>query len=124
MCICTNTKELKDLIIQHPELPIVFMCDYEICHDTDYRYWPADRLTARLGKILDCSEPPFEDRCWTDEDDKDNFKEEIFFFLDDKYDDKLQSGEMSREDFEQKLQEEIAHYNQYWKNCIIVYLGP
>ena len=124
MCICANTKELKDLIIQHPELPIVFMCDYEICPDTDYQYWPAGRLTARLGKILDCSEPPFADRCWTDEDDEYSFKEEIYFFLDDKYDDKLQSGEMSREEFLFKLQEEKDRYEGYWKDCIIVQLGP
>ena len=46
------TNELKQLIIDNPNLPLVFLCGDEV-NDGDYRYAFATNVTASVGEILD-----------------------------------------------------------------------
>lgn len=110
----TQSDELKKLIIENPDLPLVAMVDYEVCADDDYRYWFAPSLTFKVGYILDCEQTVNEERIY---DDEDEFGEDLENYL-------VDSGEydnLSDDEFEKVVDEELKKYEPYWKKVIYIY---
>ena len=108
------TDELKELIKQHPEYPIVVMADETaVCPDFGYTY--CSSVYFSVGRILDC-EAPNTEMVMTDED---QLKDQIADYLCDEggYQD------LSYEEFDALVDEKAKEYEPYWKDAIIISVG-
>lgn len=109
----TQSDELKKLIIENPDLPLIAMVNYEVCADDDYRWWFAPSLIFEIGYILDCEQTVNEERIY---DDEDEFEEDLENYLAD-------SGEydnLSDDEFDKAVAEELKKYEPYWKKVIYI----
>lgn len=108
-------KELKKLIAENPDLPLMFLAD-DTGNDGTYSYMSCSEIRAHKGQILDCKEAADFDVVF---DDKVYFEDELR--------ENLCSVEeyinLSDEKFDELVEEEIAKYDDKWKDCIIVYVG-
>ena len=113
-----QTDELKKLIEEHPDYPIIVLVDSEVVADDYYSYWYAPSLSFSVGEILDCDQDINDERTFTDRDD---FREEVsyrVFECDDEFDTKYSN--MPDEEFEKLVDEFVAKYDEYWKPVIII----
>lgn len=108
------TDELKELIKQYPDYPIVVMADETaVCSDFAYTY--CSDISFSVGRILDC-EAPNTEMVLSDED---SLKERISDYLCDsgEYDD------LSDDEFDKIVEEKAKEYEPYWKDAIIICVG-
>jgi hypothetical protein len=113
-----QTDELKKLIEEHPDYPIIVLVDSEVVADDYCSYWYAPSLSFSVGEILDCDQDINDERTFTDRDD---FREEVsyrVFECDDEFDTKYSN--MPDEEFEKLVDEFVAKYDEYWKPVIII----
>lgn len=108
-------KELKRLIAEYPDLPLMFYSDIE-----DY-YYPDcvvcnSRVRAYKGKILDCPNEVDNEIVF---DDKGYFEEELREMLCKKY----VYSNFTDDEFEEIFKEEKSKYDDKWKDCIVVHVG-
>lgn len=108
-------KELKELISENPDLPLMFFAD-DTGNDGDYSYMSCSMIRAHKGKILDCPSEVDNEIVF---DDKRYFEEELVEMLCEKY---AQSN-LSDEEFKKIFEEEKSKYDDKWKDCIVVYVG-
>lgn len=106
-----QTDELKQLISEHPDYPIVVLCNYEVCGDDSYAWWYAPEISFSIGEILDCEQNINEERTYIDRDD---FEEDLSDFLADSGD----YDEATDEEFGAIVKAELAKYEPYWKKVI------
>ena len=106
-----QTGELKKLIAEHPDLPIVVIVSAEVVADDDYNWWYAPDISFSLGELLDCEQDVNDIKVYTDRDD---FEEDIRYILGDRED--LEN--VSDEEFDRAVEEEMKKYEPYWKNVI------
>lgn len=106
-----QTDELKKLIAEHPDLPIVVIVNAEVVADDDYNWWYAPDISFSLGEILDCEQDVNDMKVYTDRDD---FEEDLQNILCD-----LEEFENATdEEFDQAVKEQLADYEPYWKQVI------
>lgn len=109
--ITAQTDELKRLIAEYPDYPIVVMCNGEVCADDEYRWWYAPSLSFDIGEILDCEQDIRGDRVYSD---RDEFREDI--------EDTLASlseyEKLTDKEFDAVVDEKLAEYDPYWKKVI------
>ena len=105
-----QTDELKQLISEHPDYPIVVMVSNEVVSDDYYGWWYAPNLSFGIGEILDC-EHDVNDRVYTDRDD---FEADVA----DKLGDSGDYDETTDEEFDAIVKAELARYEPYWKKVI------
>lgn len=106
-----QTDELKKLIAEHPDLPIVVIVNAEVVADDDYNWWYAPDISFSLGEILDCEQDVNNMKVYTDRDD---FEEDLQNILCD-----LEEFENATdEEFDQVVKEQLADYEPYWKQVI------
>ena len=55
-----QTDELKKLIAEYPDYPIIVMVANEVVADDYYGWWYAPRLRFSIGEILDCEQEVLE----------------------------------------------------------------
>ena len=106
-----QTDELKKLITEHPDYPIVVLCSNEVCADDDYNWWYAPDLYFSIGEILDCEQDINDERVYAD---RDEFEEDLIDIL-------ANSGdydEATDEEFDAIVKAELAKYEPYWKKVI------
>lgn len=110
--IVKDSTELRKIIAENPELPIVVMVGREAALD-EYGYTYCEVVIAEVDEILDCYTPWKKETVYNDRTD---FEEDLADYLceEDKY------KKMSDEEFEKVLEEEKAKYEPYWKKAIIV----
>lgn len=108
-----STTELKELIEQHPDYPIVVLAAEDAVLD-DYSYTYCSDITFDIGTILDCEAVCRDEKVYVDKDD---LIEDMRFYLEEVYDD------VSEEEFDKIVDKEVAKYDSYWKDVIIVYVG-
>lgn len=106
-----QTDELKKLIAEHPDYPIVVLCNYEVCADDSYYWWYAPDLHFSIGEILDCKQDINDERVYTDRDD---FEEDLA----DRLSDSGHYDEITDEEFDAIVKAELAKYEPYWKKVI------
>ena len=106
-----QTDELKKLIAEHPDYPIVVMVANEVVADDFYGWWYAPSLSFSIGEILDCEQEVNDEKVYTDRDD---FEEDLADVLGDSGD----YDETTDEEFGKVVQEELKKYEPYWKNVI------
>ncbi len=106
-----QTDELKQLIVNYPDYPIVVLCNGEVCIDYDFSWWYAPHLSFGIGEILDCEQEVNDEKVYFDRDD---FEDDLVNMLADsgEYD------ETTDEEFDKIVKEKLAEYEHYWKNVI------
>lgn len=107
------TDELKELIKQYPDYPIVVLAD-ETAYLDDYTYTYCSDIGFGVGRILDCEAICKDEKVYTDEDD---FMEDMGDFLSEEYPD------LSDDELRKLIDEKIAEYDSYWKDVIIIWVG-
>ena len=107
-----QTDELKQLISEHPDYPIVVLCSYEVCcDDCSYNWRYAPDLRFSIGEILDCEQDVDDEKVYVD---RDEFEEDLTNILAD-------SGDydgITDEEFDAIVKAELAKYEPYWKKVI------
>lgn len=106
-----QTDELKKLIAEHPDYPIVVVVGSEVVADCDYGWWYAPDLSFSIGEILDCEQDVNDEKVYVDRDD---FEEDLADILGDSGD----YDETTDEEFDKIVQEELKKYEPYWKKVI------
>ena len=69
-----QTDELKALIAEHPDYPIIVLCSNEVCADDSFFWWYAPCLSFFIGEILDCEQDINNERIYVD---RDQFEEDL-----------------------------------------------
>ena len=106
-----QTDELKKLIAEHPDYPIVVMVANEVVADDYYGWWYAPCLSFSIGEILDCEQDINDEKTYTDRDD---FEEDLAEILWDSGD----YDETTDKEFDAIVKAELAKYEPYWKKVI------
>ncbi len=108
-----QTEELRKLICEHPDYPIVVMVNAEVVFDDMYAWWYAPDLSFEIGKMLDCDQEVNDERVYADRDD---FREAVQYMLecDESHDDDTD------EEFDKAIEEVMNEYEPYWVDVIII----
>lgn len=109
-----QTDELKKIISEYPDYPIIVMVGSDVVADDYYGWWYAPCLSFSVGEILDCEQDIDYDKTYTD---RDEFKEDIIEKL--AWDD--ENAGLSDEDFDKLVEEFYQEYEPYWKKVIQIY---
>lgn len=110
--IVQASAELRQLIIDNPDLPLVVFAGDD-ANSGDYMYTSCSHVSAYVGEFLDCAQTINDEKCYCERDD---FEEDLANSLDDYF-------EESEEDFNNRVRREVAEYDPYWKPCIILYVN-
>lgn len=118
--LAKHTGELKKLIAENPDYPIVVIAGKE-ANGWGYTWMFCSDISFSIGEILDCECPYETDFVCTDRED---FEERFEEWLWDKmcYEDNAGDGvEPNEEEFQKRLKEELAKYEPLWKKVIAIY---
>lgn len=110
--ILNSTAELRLLIVENPELPLLVFAGEE-ANSGDYSFMSCSNIHACLGEYLDCQQTIDDCRCYTDRSD---FEEDLAEVIIDECD------SLSDEEWYARVQKELAEYEPYWRPCIILYV--
>lgn len=113
--LAKNTDELKKLISENPDLPIVVLAGAESTDGEQTTY--CNDLRFYIHEILDC-EVPYTEYVETD---RVNFEEEIAEWLWDEMGGNDKDSNLSETVFEDALKETKEKYEPYWKKVICIY---
>lgn len=109
------TDELRKLILEHPELPLVVLAGENAC-TYDYSSMFCTDVRAYIGEFLDCEQPFDEERAY---DDRVDFEDAVREYYEDYCDEHFDGNEA---EYEEYIEKKIAEYDPYWKKCIILYV--
>lgn len=106
-----KTDELRKLILENPDLPIVILANEDsVC---DYFGWTfCSSISFHIDEILDCDYYDYDDMVITD---RGRLEEVIEDRLYDEYCDK------SEEEYEEAIKNKLAELEPYWKKVIAIY---
>lgn len=106
-----SSDELKKLILENPDLPIVVLADESA--SCDYWGWTyCSIISFSISEILDCDYYDYDDVVFTD---KERLEEKI---ADDLYDDYCDKPD---EEYEAAIKREVEKYEPYWQKVIAIY---
>ena len=106
-----KTDELKRIILENPDLPIVILADESSV--TDNGAWTfCSEIFVKIDKILDCEYYDYGDMVITD---RDRLEEIIEDRLYDKYHDKPEY------EYDDAIKAEVEKFEPYWKKVIAIY---
>ena len=107
-----QTDELKKLIAEYPDYPIVVIVADEVVADYDYYgWWYAPCLSFSVGEILDCEQDINDEKTYID---RDEFEEDIQYKVE--CDDRFENA--TNEEFDAEVNRIITEYEPYWKKVI------
>ena len=95
-----QTDELKKLIAEHPDYPIVVMVANEVVSDEYYGWWYAPCLSFDIGEILDCEQDIDEEKTYID---RDEFEEDIY----NKYEDDEEYEKLDNYEFDEMIENKL-----------------
>lgn len=107
-----SSDELKKLIAENPDLPIVVLVGQDAVSD-DYGYTYCSDIHFSIEEILDC-ELPFGEGCVYN--DRDDFENVLLDYLDGNE----EYPNLSDEEFQTLLAKELSKYEPYWKKVIAI----
>uniref|UniRef100_A0AAU8AXG6 Uncharacterized protein n=1 Tax=Dulem virus 37 TaxID=3145755 RepID=A0AAU8AXG6_9CAUD len=113
--LAKNTEELRKLILENPDLPIVILVS-EDANSGDYGWQYCAKISVCIEQILDC-EVPFSEYIQTD---KDEFEERLEEWLWDALSSNSKGSTLTEEEFQELLAAEKEKYGQYWKKVIAI----
>jgi hypothetical protein len=106
-----SSDELKKLILENPELPVVVLAGEE-SWDGDHPWTFCSSISFRVEEILDCDFLDYGDCVFTD---RDRLEEKI---EDDLYNDYHEGPE---EEYEAVINRKLQELEPYWKKVIAIY---
>ena len=107
----SQTDELKKLIAEYPDYPVVVVVSDEVVADDGSCWWYAPTLKFTTGELLDCEQKVTGDgRIFSDRQD---FSEAVEYALEDEYN--------TDEEFNRAVADTLAEYEPYWKKVIMIY---
>lgn len=109
--LSTVSDELKKLIIENPDLPIVVLAGEE-ANSGDYSWMFCTDIYFRIDEILDCDFYDHDDTVITD---RDRLEEIIEDNLYDEYCDKAE------EEYDKAIKQKMQELEPYWKKVIAIY---
>lgn len=113
--LTTKTDELKKLIADNPDLPIVVLAGTEATDGEQSMY--CSDIRFYIDEILDCEVPYME----YIETDRVNFEEQIEEWLWDEMGGNDRNSKLSETVFEETLKETKEKYEPYWKKVIVIH---
>lgn len=106
-----NSDELKKLILENPDLPIVVLANED--STSGNWYWTyCSSISFDIDEILDCDFYDYDDAVFTDRDRLEEYIEDMFY---DEYCDK------SEEEYEKAIKDKMVELEPYWKKVIAIY---
>lgn len=108
-----QTDELKQLIAEHPDYPIVVLCGTEVVGDDSHGFWYAPSLRFELAEILDCEQDINDETVYVD---RDEFEED----LRDKLCWKEEYERLPEDAFDKVVKEKLKEFEPYWKPIIAI----
>ena len=124
--IVMNNAEIRKLILENPDLPIVFRANDE-ANNGDYTYMFCTYVYAQIGEVLDCEQEIDEGIIFTD---RESFEDAVYDkVVDDaeEYNYSMYGGKighvLSEEDVEAEAKRVMSEYAPYWKPCILITVG-
>lgn len=108
--ICRASEELRRIITDNPDLPILFVSEFEgYCSS----------FTAEMGVFLECECLPHrfesEVKFYMDRAD---FERDFEDYLEDEYSEKYEDSTYS--EWREFIHDKVAEYDKYWRKCVIV----
>lgn len=110
--ISKSSEELKRLIAENPDLPIMVICDNDLYCDY-YNSTIAPCISFSLGEYLDCDQKVNDERVYFD---RDEFLEELSYQLEDL----PEFEDLTQEEFDKAVEAEFNKYSSYWRKAIII----
>lgn len=115
-----KSDQFRKLVMENPELPIVFLVDTEVVADLDCGSWYCADINCYIDTILDCDVS--DEKLYTDESDfEEDLGDRIYENLDDYFPGHEDDWEPSDEEFEEVLRREMKKFEPYWTKCIVVH---
>ncbi len=111
--IVHDTTELRKLIAENPDLPIVVLAG-EQAWIYGFAYGYCTNVSCEIGWVLDCETPCGGETIYSYRSD---FEEDLGDYL---YD-LPECEKLTDEEFDKRLKEELAKYEPYWKKVIAIY---
>lgn len=110
-----QTDELRQLILDNPELPIVVLTESEVVADDGYGYWYGCNIKFNITEIIEYE--GLYDDYYRVYEDRDELEEKIANDLadDERYCD------LSDEQFEAMLKVKMKEYEPLWTKVIAIY---
>ena len=106
-----KTDELRKLILENPDLPIVVLAGEE-ANNGFYGWMFCGSISFHIDEILDCDYYDYDDAVFTDRGRLEEFIEESLY---DEY-----CGKPD-EEYEAAIKRELDKYEPYWKKVIAIY---
>lgn len=106
-----KTDELKRLISENPDLPIVVLAGEE-ANDGDHYWTYCSRISFELAEILDCDYHDYDDVIFTD---RERLEEKISEDLYDDYHSK------SDAEYDEAVAAKMKELEPYWQKVIAIY---
>lgn len=135
MCVKEYAKNLRKILNDNPDLPVIFMADgnaysgrYSII-DMGLEYTSCTPAAMKLGRFyngeLPSSEKFANKGIYTDIN---KFREDMSDYLEENwrengYDFPPEHQEKYIKNINRAIDEDLRHYDQYWQDCIIIYLS-
>ena len=105
-----QTNDLKELITQYPDYPIVVIVASEVVDD-GYGWWYAPEIRFSIGEILDCEQNIDEEKTYVDRDD---FEEDVQYNVE--CDENFENA--TDEEFDAEVKRIMTEYEPYWRKVI------
>lgn len=106
-----QTDELKKLIAEHPDYPIVVLCGMDVVPSDDFYFWYAPTLRFSVGEILDCEQAIDDKKVYSDRDDLEEDMRNLLA-------DDESFADLTDEEFDKAVQEKLKEFEPYWKDVI------
>ena len=110
--VINDASELRKLIAENPNLPIVVLAGEE-ANSGDYYWMYCSSVSCKICWILDAVTPYDDERIFCD---KEEFENAVFDGLWDE-----DAIGLSDEEYEAMVKAEVAKYEPYWRKVIAVY---
>jgi len=108
--LAKGSDELKKLITENPDLPIVVLVSDDAAMDCSWTF--CSSVSCHLDEILDCDFLDYNDTVFTD---RERLEEKIADDLWEEYRDKPEK------EFDEAIKRELQKYEPYWKRVIAIY---
>lgn len=109
--LAKNSDELKKLILENPDLPIVVLASDD-ASSGDWAWTYCSSVSFHIDEILDCDFYDYDDTVFCDRDRLEEYIEDMLY---DEYHDK------SDEEYEAAIKDKLAELEPYWTKVIAIY---
>lgn len=113
-----SSEELRKLIMENPDLPIVVMAREDLYKDSGCQYTIASSISYYTGEYLDTLNP-IDSNYDLGESvicDRDDLREKLLWYMEDE--DRYK--DLSDAEFDIVLDAEVKKYDPYWKKAIFI----